>query len=263
MTNIMDSKTISIITAAMLLLSAFGAGGQESDFDAFFRAFKEKRDGIGALRAHFMQRTLLPDEVITSEGTLVYSRPRRIMFKTEEPERVILVDGRRGYEYDAEIRQLTVFNIEDHPRADIFFLGFDDNTEALRRAYAVQLMITHDPKGMHGIKIEPRQDTDEAAYFMEVNLHLREEDYLPYRIHIVNDEESQLFIDIDEIVPQADADLDSARFLVPPGVKIIENDVVVDTVTEERYFPPNGSSPRLEEKELPPDGGDNNEAVEP
>ena len=204
-----------------VLGSAFAEITVENEFDAFFRAFKEKRDGIGSLTAHFTQRTVLPDEVIVTEGTLYYSKPRRIMFKTKEPDQSILVDERRGYEYDAEIRQLTIFDIEDHPRADIFFLGFDDDTEALQRAYEVQLMITHDAKGMQGIKIKPRPDTDDAAYFLEVNLFLRDEDFLPYRIHIVNDVESEVFIDIDEIVPKAAPDLDAARLLVPSGVKII------------------------------------------
>lgn len=230
---------------------AIASVAQGNEFDEFFKGFKEKRDGIGSLIAHFTQRTVLPDEVITTEGTLYYSRPRRILFKTDEPDRATLVDGRRGYEYDAEIRQLTIFDIEDHPRADIFFLGFDDDTEALQRAYQVQLMITHDAKGMHGIKIEPKPDSDDEVYFMAVNLYLRDEDYLPYRIHIVNDAESEVFIDIDDIKPQPETDLKSARVLVPAGVKIIENDTVVATVEKEQYFPLDETAPQIEERSLP------------
>lgn len=244
-------KTLVLLTLISLGGSAFAEVKEENEFDVFFRSFKEKRDGIGSLTAHFTQRTVLPDEEISTEGTLYYSRPRRIMFKTDEPDRAILVDERRGYEYDAEIRQLTIFDIEDHPRADIFFLGFDDDTEALQRAYEVQLMITHDAKGMQGIKIKPRTDTDDAIYFLEVNLFLRDEDFLPYRIHIVNDIESEVFIDIDEIKPQASPDLDAARILVPSGVKIIENDAVAATVGEEQYFPAAETTPQIEEHALP------------
>lgn len=239
-----------------ILGNAFAEDMEANEFDNFFRAFKEKRDGVGSLTAHFTQQTILPDEIITTEGTLYYSKPRRILFKTDAPNQSILIDGRRGYEYDSEIRQLTVFDIEDHPRADIFFLGFDDNTESLQRAYQLELMITHDTRGMQGINIKPRTDTDDAVYFTEVNLFLREKDFLPYRIHIVNDEESELFIDIDQIVPQASPDLDAARILVAPGVKIIENDTVVDTVEEERYFPPANPSPEITAQELSTKTGD-------
>ena len=112
-------------------------------------------------------------------------------------------------------------------------------------------MITHDARGMQGIKIKPRPDSDDEVYFMEVNLFLRDEDYLPYQIHIVNDTESEVFIDIDEIIPQAGQDLDTARILVPPGVKIIENDDVVATVEKEQYFPPTTADPQIQERELP------------
>ncbi len=243
----------TLITLAVIIAAVITTTAAADDIESFFQTFREKRDDIGALRAAFTQKTFLPDEVLTTQGTLYYSRPRRIMFATDNPERIILVDGRRGYEYDAEIRQLTIFDIEDNPRADIFFLGFDDDTETLQQAYQVQLMITHDARGRHGIKIEPRHDTDEEVYFMEVNLSLRDEDFLPYRIHIVNDAESQLFIDIDEIVTQTAADLDSARIFVPPGVKVIENDAVVDTIEGEgRYFPAENTAPQLHERVLPP-----------
>ncbi len=246
-------KLCALLIAACLFGTAFAEVDNENEFEAFFRAFKEKRDGIGSLTAHFTQKTVLPDEIITTEGTLYYSKPRRIMFKTDEPDRAILVDGRRGYEYDAEIRQLTIFDIEDHPRADIFFMGFDDDTESLQSAYEVLLMITHDARGMQGIKIKPRPDSDDEVYFMEVNLFLRDEDYLPYRIHIVNDAESEVFIDIDEITPQAEQALDTARILVPQGVKIIENDDVVATVEEEQYFPAITTAPQTQERDLPED----------
>ena len=238
----------------LVLLGAAGlaAADTEQEVDAFFQAFREKRDGIESLQATFVQRTFLPQEVITTEGALHYSRPRRILFATKDPERSILVDARRGYEYDAEIRQITIFDIEDHPRANIFFLGFDDDTEALKTAYNLTLFDTEDDRGRQGVKIEPRQDSDEAVYFMEANLYLRDEDFLPYRIHIVNDRESQLFIDVTNIVKRPEKDLESARILVPEGVKVVENDRVIETVGEAgRQYPADDRSVIIEERELP------------
>lgn len=240
-----------IPAVAMLLFCAVQARG-EGDFDSFFKAFKEKRDGVGSLQAAFVQKTILPQEIITTEGILYYSKPRRILFSTKDPDRATLVDGRRGYEYDAEIKQMTIFDIEDHPRANIFFLGFDDDTEALKTAYELTLFETDDPRGKHGIKITPRPDSEEEAYFLEANLYLRDEDYLPYRIHIVNDKESQLYIDVSDIAKKPGQDLESACFFIPEGVKVVENDRVIETIgSGGRHVPQEPQGELIEEKELP------------
>ena len=244
------ARFVTIIALLMIFSMPFARA--EEDFDAFFKAFKEKRDGIGSLQASFEQKTLLPQEEITTKGTLYYSKPRRILFSTEDPERATLVDGRRGYEYDSEIKQMTIFLIEDHPRANIFFLGFDDDAEALKSAYELTLFETGDNRGRHGLNIKPRPGSDEEAYFIEANLYLRDEDYLPYRIHIVNDKESQLYIDVTKIAPQPYQDLNSARFFVPQGVKVVENDRVVETIgSGGRHIPEESTGTLIEEKELP------------
>lgn len=249
------TRVLAPVLAMCLLCLCCAAEEGKEDVDGFFKAFKEKRDGIGSLQANFMQKTILPQEVITTEGALYYSKPRRILFSTKDPDRATLVDGRRGYEYDSEIKQMTIFDIEDHPRANIFFLGFDDDTKALESAYNLTLFEADDPRGRHGIKIQPKQDSDESAYFIEANLYLRDEDYLPYRIHIVNDKDSQLYIDVNDIVKQAEQDLDSARFTLPEGIKIIENDRVIDTVGPGgRTVPAESQEGLLEEKELPAAG---------
>lgn len=242
---------MSALAITAFVVQATNARGEEG-FDSFFKAFKEKRDGVGSLQATFVQKTILPQEIITTEGALYYSKPRRILFSTKDPERATLVDGRRGYEYDAEIKQMTVFDIEDNPRANIFFLGFDDDTEALKTAYELTLFETDDPRGKHGIKIKPRPDSEEEVYFLEAELYLRDEDYLPYRIHIVNDTESQLYIDVSDMVKKPEQDLESVRFFVPEGVKVVENDDVVETVAAGgRYVPAESQHVIIEEKELP------------
>ncbi len=247
------SKGVRIVSVVALLAVTGGPVVADDGFDAFFEAFRNKRDGIGALHAAFVQRTMLPEEVVTTEGMVYYSRPRRIVFKTHKPDTAIMVDGRRGYEYDADIEQITIFNIEDNPRADIFFMGFDDDTEALRRVYDVSLMSVDDARGRQGIKIMPRADSEEEAYFMEVNLYLRDADYLPYRIHIVNDAESQLFLDIEEIETSEKPNPEQARIFVPEGVVVILDDRILDRVGEGgMYFPTSEIAYVIEERELPP-----------
>lgn len=228
-----------------------GAAAQERTVEEFFETFKLKRDGIGFLQAEFIQKNHLPQEIITTEGVLLYSKPRTILFKMGDPERVILVCNEKGYEYDAEIKQLTIFDIDNNPQAAIFYLGFDDDISALKNAYTITLFDSSDERGHTGIKIIPREDSEHTAYFLEANLFLRDEDYLPYRIHIVNDHESQLYIEVTSINKEKKPDATKTRIRVPQGVKIIENDTVIGTVEEgEIHYPIDSVSSKLIEKVL-------------
>ncbi len=220
-----------MISAWVFALATVCTAAPDADVDAFFKEFSAKRDGVVALDATFTQKTKLPDEELTTKGSLIFIKPRRIIFHTDDPERTTLVDDRSGYEYDPEIKQLQIFDIEDNPQADIFFLGFNSNTETLRKAYDLTLFdIPDDPRGRHGIKIKPKAQSKEQTYFIEVNLYLRDEDYLPYRIHIRNDEESQVFIEVEAIDKAFRPAPQLTQIFLPQDTKVVQNDRVVETV---------------------------------
>ncbi len=219
-----------MICACVFALAACTAA-PEAGIDAFFKEFAAKREGIVALDASFTQKTKLPDEELVSKGSLIFVKPRRIIFHTEEPDRTTLVDDRSGYEYDPEIKQLQIFDIEDNPQADIFFLGFNTNTETLRQAYDLTPFdVSDDPRGKRGLTIKPKAQSREQAYFVEVNLYLRDEDFLPYRIHIRNDEESQVFIEVESINKAFRPTPQLTQIFLPQDTKVVENDRVVETV---------------------------------
>ena len=217
--------------SALLLSCACLLAAPGNDVDAFFREFAAKRDGIAALQAAFTQKTILPDETLEARGSILFVKPRRIVFRTEDPERVTLVDDGRGYEYDPEIRQLQMFDIEDNPRADIFFLGFTDDITRLREAYDLTLFdVEGEPKGKHGIRIRPKAGSGDEAYFMEVNLYLRDKDFLPHRIHIQNDAEAQVVIEVAEPDTAARPEPKETQIFVEEKTKIVENDRVREVV---------------------------------
>ena len=220
-----------MISAWIFALATVCTAAPDADVDAFLKEFSAKRDGVVALDAAFTQKTKLPDEELTTKGSLIFIKPRRIIFHTDDPERTTLVDDRSGYEYDPEIKQLQIFDIEDNPQADIFFLGFNSNTETLRKAYDLTLFdIPNDPRGKHGIKIKPKAQSKEQAYFIEVNLYLRDEDYLPYRIHIRNDEESEVSIEVESINKTFRPTPQLTQIFLPQDTKVVQNDRVVETV---------------------------------
>jgi len=224
---------------ALLLSCACLLAAPEGDVDAFFREFAAKRDGISALQAAFTQKTILPDETLEASGTILFVKPRRIVFRTDDPERVTLVDNDRGYEYDPEIRQLQMFDIEDNPRADIFFLGFANDITRLREAYDLTLFdVEGEPKGKRGIRIRPKADSGDEAYFIEVNLYLRDKDFLPHRIHIQNDAEAQVVIEVAEPDTTVRPEPKQTQIFIAEKTKIVENDRVSEVVGPEgRWIP--------------------------
>ncbi|HPO12169.1 MAG TPA: outer-membrane lipoprotein carrier protein LolA [Candidatus Hydrogenedentes bacterium] len=221
---------MTLLTVAALAL--LGAG--DPSFDQFFADFTKKRDGIEALEARFTQKSIVPEETLTTEGGLVYSKPRRIVFRTDSPNRATLIEESRVCEYEPEIKQLVIYDIEDNPRADVFFLGFDNDTENLRKSYEVSLFTTsEDPQGSRGLLVKPKKKEDEEPLFIEAKLYLRDKDYLPYRIQVINDKESQVDIAIKEYKVNVKLDPAKLQIAVPEGTKVIENDDVLETVGPE------------------------------
>ena len=221
----------------ILILAAFVGAVENDGFDAFFKDFSAKRDAIQTLEARFEQENKTPEETRVTEGSVVYVNPRRIVFRYEKPEvgATYVIDGYRAYEYIPEIEQVEIHDIGDNPEAEIFFLGFEDNADALRQAYNLELF---DPQGTaesapgatKGLSIRPKPQEDQPVPFKEVRLYLREKDYLPVRIHVINDEDSETLIDISDFRINEPLDPSRAQVEVPRGTKIIENDRLVETV---------------------------------
>ena len=226
----------------LLLLAALAAADAPDALEAFFAEFAAKRECIQVLEARFTQDDVLPEETLRSTGTVVYvkggSEPgaRRIVFRYEEPDEgaTYLIDGRRLFEYQP-IKQLEIYDLGDNPQAEIFFLGFDDNTEALRKTYNVTLFAVEDEKmGAHGVSIEPKPTPAgadaEPPPFREVRLFLREGDYLPVEIHIVNDEDAQEYIRISDVRVNHEIDPEKTQIALLEGTKIFEDDEYKETV---------------------------------
>lgn len=219
------------MSGLILILFVGAAADQDTAFDAFFAEFASKREGIRTLEAEFAQESVIPEETIESEGSVVYVKPRRIVFKYAEPDPTYLIDGSRAYEYAPDLKQLQVYDLEDNPQTEVFFLGFDDDTRRLREAYQVEVFEpAGEPEGARGIRLRPETAEGEEACFEQVTLFLRAEDYLPYRIHIVNDPESQVTIRVTGFVVNGALDPERTQIHLPEGTTIIEHDELVETV---------------------------------
>lgn len=216
-----------LLAAALMWMSA--AAGQTPAPDTFYAEFAKHRDAIESMRAEFVQTTTNPDETDTATGKLIYTRPKRLLFRYADPALDYMIDGLRAYEYDPDIAQLTIYDIEDKPESEAFYLGFESNADRLKQAYDIYTMAPDDPN-THVLAVEfvpkPKED-GEAPLFERVRLQLRKPDMLPSKILIINDEESRTEFTVTNfgINEQMPEHLDELK--VPEGTVIVENDEYV------------------------------------
>ena len=216
------------MSAATVLaaLSMFSAG---QSVEEFFAEFVAKREHIQALTATFRQDNITPDETRSSIGKIVFVKPKQLRIEYDDPKIVYAVDGLRVFNYEAELEQVQVYDVEDSPQLDAFFVGFDNDAKRLREAYDVSLYDA--PAGSCGqrvLKLVPKKTKteDEALSqpYREIRLYLRNDDLLPCKIEAISDEETSFVMQIDHYEINAAGETPSIRFHVPDGTKIIVNE---------------------------------------
>lgn len=238
---------MSLLTAWLLVAGAAGAAGAPvGDVDEFFKTFAEKRASLQFMEGRFVQKHVTDRETVRAEGRIVFSKPRRILFRFESAEQnaTYIIDGRRAYEYEPDIRQLQIYDLEENQQTEVFFLGFDDNIAGLRQGYDVGVIEPEDKElGRRALIIHPKKQPENAEKkdpaegrarqggdFREIAIYLREPDYVPSRIHILKEDGSDVDIQLYDIALRDKADLNAVSIAVPEGTKIVENDGKPETV---------------------------------
>jgi len=229
-------------TTLALILALAPIGQTDGLFEKFFEGFAKNRDAIQTLQAHFTQETITPDETLTTTGTIVYTNPKRLVFRYDDPALVYIIEGNRFYDYDPEIEQLQIFNIEDRPEAEAFFLGLSKDTDRLQEAYTIQLLPPVDPKRAGAsLQLLPRQKEGEEPLFERIILQLDPEHFLPSQIHIVSDEESEVLYVLDAFTINEPLSLENTHIFLLEGTDIIRDDEFVETVGPGGKYMPEAS----------------------
>lgn len=233
---------------APLVVCLFAASSDGTPtLDEFYTRFTENRRLIVDLRAEFVQKTVTPDEIYTSEGTIVYKRPRRIIFRYPNPETgfrsAYMIDDGLYYEYDEEIEQLSVYEISDRPEAEGLFAGFENNLDVLQDAYTIRLLQS-DPAWPDtlGVELVPKNVEPDDAIFQSITLQLRQEDFLPVAITIVNDEESSVHYTVSGFAVNEGLSEELTHLNVPEETTILHNDEPAGTVGVEGLMLPSPDS---------------------
>ena len=236
-----------------LILAVMSAVAQgPADFDAFFEEFAKKRDGMRVLQARFVQETVVPEETLKNEGAIVYVKPKRLVFRYDAPEPTYIIDGQEVYEYAPDLEQLQIYDLEDNPQTEAFFLGFDDDTNRLRKAYDIEVLDPQgEPEAAKAVVLRPKPAENGETYFEKVTLFLRGSDYVPYRIEIVNDAESRVTIRVKDIVINGPLAPGQAQVKLPKGTAIIRDERLVETVAQESKLLPDAPVPLPEPRKDP------------
>lgn len=213
----------------LLLTVVTALSASDKSVDAFFSEFVSKREHIQTITAEFVQENINPDETMRSAGRIVYVKPKQLLFEYRDPAILYAVDGLRVYQYEPDLEQVQVYEIEDSPQADAFFIAFDSDTRRLREVYDVA---TEEAKpgdcGARVLKLTPKtspnSDEDGEHPYAAIYLYLNAETLLPCRIRAVDDAGAEVLINIQNYVVNDSASTPSISFRVPEGTKIVEND---------------------------------------
>lgn len=229
------------------------------DADTLFERMREARGDIEVIEAAFTETSTLPDEVLVTSGTLLYARPRRIIYRTNDPARTTLVEQDFGYEYEPDLKQLMMYDLSEHPQVDAFFLGFHDDLDSLRAAYEVETFEPGDESaGAAGVQLTPKPENAGDAFFVEARVFLRAQDLLPCRIRIQNESDTFTTIDIDQdsMVINGNPPPENTQIFLPEGTDIIRNGELWRTVDEGGEHLPDpilfdGEPPAVKVEDLP------------
>ena len=225
------SMRMTLAAGAMLVCQSAPAQDKPAaDLDVFFKTFETKRAHVRSFEAAFKQRvrTEGEDDLICS-GDILYAKPRRLIFRFKEQAVAYLIDERFAYQYDKANEQLQVMRLSDSPDSEGLFLGFEHDTQKLRKAYAVSLFDTFDEPDSQGLLLKPRQGGEDAV-FQEAHLYLRAKDFLPYRILIINDEDSRVTYTLDTIKVNKLSDPAKTQIQVPENTVVVKDGRYSETV---------------------------------
>ena len=206
-----------------LVLSLVGLLSAPADVDAFFKDFTAKRADIQLLQADLEERTYEFGEVSKRTGRVLFGKPRRIIFRFQSDEPVLMVDDNQVYEYDPLEKQLQIFDIDDSPESSIFFLGFDGDPGTLREAYDISLFTVESDEGTHRLVIRPFKENIDTAAFQEVTIYLRDEDYLPFRLDIKLDDTTKTVTEFSNYQINQPVDPSATQLRIPAETRVLEN----------------------------------------
>ncbi len=110
--------------------------------------------------------------------------------------------------------------MDDQIDTELFFLAFAQDLNELRKKYHVVPIQLSDERGKNGVSIKPFKENEEDAQFEEIVLYLRDENFLPYRLRIVNKDDVQTIVDFEKMEINGKISLEDTQIYLPSGTNV-------------------------------------------
>jgi outer membrane lipoprotein-sorting protein len=233
-------------------LAAVTALSVTEDVDAFLKDFAKKRDEITTFQCRYSQSIVSPDDTLETEGTLVFVRPKRILFRYDDPKSIYMIDDTTFYEYDPDATQLRIETVEGRPEGEAFFLAFEKDLSRLKESYTISLVSKDESKSSGTVlELVPKSNVGDELLFNRLLIFLREDDYLPYRLFFRNASESDVTFELSDYIVNDKTAKPPSTLDVPEGTTILRGDA-----KSENVGPGGKTFPELAPKSEPPQAGE-------
>lgn len=199
--------------AAAVLLAAAPALALAADAQAQLRAF------VGAVQSatgKFVQSTVGPQGRTqpAQRGSFAFQRPGKFDWRVEQPyEQRIVSDGRQVFQYDPDLAQVTVRQVDQaigtSPAAILFGSG------NLEQAFDVSALPARD--GLEWLRAKPRSGD---AGFSQVDIGMKDD--LPVRIELLDAFGQTTRVELSGIQSNPQLPASSFQFQPPAGVDVVK-----------------------------------------
>jgi outer membrane lipoprotein-sorting protein len=225
---------LAVVMGGAPLVHAEDAAAEAGALERFLEEFARNREGIHSLTADFAQENLIEDEPFISHGTVTYAKPKRILFRYEDTGRAFVIDHRTMYDYDPDVEQVMVQQLEDKPEVEALFLGFSEDFTQVREVYTMGFFETGD--ATTGLELSPKPSAHGDAEFVRARLWLRPRDFLPTRVEVqvTHDSKNTYYLSAYELHETLSAA--QVHVTVPAGTIIVADDSI-EELTEARRIP--------------------------
>lgn len=220
-------------TAAVLLLLAVAASGQDAPADAAAKAALEKlaakMKDVRTLTAKVVQsrKTELLDKPIVSSGTMAYRRtPARLVFHLTEPRRAEIHLDQTSYQvYRPDEKRLERIDFAGEDVTSKILMVFEPKADDIGKAFTVRGGASKDG----AIEVHLDSTNEQLRKRMKkIVLTVAEADGALRRIAYTDSEGDEIQFDLSEVVVNPELAAELFTLKTPEGTRVLRRTVALD-----------------------------------
>ena len=213
--NIFQNRLTALLIAAIVLFSG-QLEARAQDADELIRRLESRYNAVSALQADFTQTmsSAYSDLNESFSGTLLMQGPR---YRVETHGQTMVTDGAVTWIYnEAENQVLINQNDTSDEGFSIDRLFTDYSSRFIVRSVGTERI---DGKAHFVLNLEPKES---GSFFETVTVWMRSDDAIISRIKVVDQNETTMRFDLDNVTFDPDLKADAFTFSPPQGAEVID-----------------------------------------